>query len=259
MIDSLRQMALAEGIKPAERSVYKLHEAFLASIRRFGRLHELSMILEHKLTSRDLLSNLDMGIDMLLRGKIHPLPKRIKGMDEIRALFEGEEIKMGRRYAFYPGCTLHSTGVEFGVSTELVCKTLGIEMEEIEDWNCCGASSAHSLDDRLYLALPARNLAKAQKTGLEELAIPCAACYSRLAAADLKLREDEAFRADMERRAGVRVHGAGAGAEPAGHHGQRPERGRTERTGGQTASGTESGVLLWLPAGEAAGIYGQVG
>jgi len=87
VIDALRQMALAEGVPAAERSVVKMHEAFLASIRTWGRLHELSMILQHKLTSRDLFSNLDLGIDMFLKGKIHPLPKRIKGMDEIRALF----------------------------------------------------------------------------------------------------------------------------------------------------------------------------
>jgi heterodisulfide reductase subunit C len=88
VIDALRHIALAESVPAAERSVFKLHEAFLNSIRRFGRLHELSMILEHKFTSRDLLSNLDMGIDMFLKGKIHPLPKRIKGMDEVRTLFE---------------------------------------------------------------------------------------------------------------------------------------------------------------------------
>jgi heterodisulfide reductase subunit B len=105
---------------------------------------------------------------------------------------------MSQRYAFYPGCTLHSTGVEFGVSTELVCDALDLEMVEIDDWNCCGASSAHSMDHNLFLALPARNLAKAQEVGLENLAIPCAACYSRLAAADLALREDGAFRARME-------------------------------------------------------------
>ena len=104
----------------------------------------------------------------------------------------------GRRYAFYPGCTLHSTGVEFGVSTELVCEALDLEMVEIPDWNCCGASSAHSMDATLFLALPARNLVQAQKVGLEDLAIPCAACYSRLAAADLALREDDAFRARLE-------------------------------------------------------------
>jgi hypothetical protein len=46
------------------------------------------MLLEHKLTTPDLLSNLDMGIDMLLKGKIHPLPKRIKGMDQVKKLFD---------------------------------------------------------------------------------------------------------------------------------------------------------------------------
>jgi heterodisulfide reductase subunit B len=114
---------------------------------------------------------------------------------------------MGSRYAFYPGCTLHSTGVEFGVSSELVCEALGLEMVEIPDWNCCGASSAHSMDHTLFLALPARNLAKAQEVGLDELAIPCAACYSRLAAADLALKEDEALRANLESVLGFRYEG----------------------------------------------------
>jgi heterodisulfide reductase subunit B len=88
--------------------------------------------------------------------------------------------------------------VEFGVSTEQVCDALGVEMVEIPDWNCCGASSAHSVDHTLFLALPARNLAQAQDTGLDNLAIPCAACFSRLAAADLALRQDAAFRTQME-------------------------------------------------------------
>jgi heterodisulfide reductase subunit C len=93
VIDALRQIALQEGVPAAERSVFKLHEAFLDSIRWWGRLHELSMIVQHKLVSGDnLLNNLDMGLDMFLKGKIHPLPKRIKGMDEIKELFElGDE------------------------------------------------------------------------------------------------------------------------------------------------------------------------
>lgn len=111
------------------------------------------------------------------------------------------------KYAFYPGCTLHSTGVEFGVSTELVCEALDLEMVEIPDWNCCGASSAHSMDPTLFLALPARNLAQAQVTELEDVAIPCAACYSRLAAADLALRQDSAFRAKMESVLGFEYEG----------------------------------------------------
>ena len=127
---------------------------------------------------------------------------------------------MSRSYAFYPGCTLHSTGVEFGVSTELVCHALGLEMVEIPDWNCCGASSAHSMDHTLFLALPARNLAQAQRAqeaqllqpagGPEknlDLAIPCAACFSRLAAADLALQQDGAFRARMESVLDFQYHG----------------------------------------------------
>jgi heterodisulfide reductase subunit C len=87
VIDALRHIALQQQVPAAERSVLKLHQAFLNSIRRFGRLHELSMLLEHKLTSRDLLSNLDMGLDMFRKGKIHPLPKRIKGLDDIKKLY----------------------------------------------------------------------------------------------------------------------------------------------------------------------------
>jgi heterodisulfide reductase subunit B len=113
----------------------------------------------------------------------------------------------GATYSFYPGCTLHSTGVEFGVSTELVCEALGLELVELRDWNCCGASSAHSMDHTLFLALPARNLAQAQELGLESLAIPCAACYGRLAAADLALREDAGFRAQMESVLGFEYEG----------------------------------------------------
>lgn len=112
-----------------------------------------------------------------------------------------------RRYAFYPGCTLHSTGVEYGVSAELVCEALGLEMVEIPDWNCCGASSAHSMDRELFLGLPARNLGLAEGLGLEEMAVPCAACYSRLAAAWVALRGEEGFRERMEGVLGVRLEG----------------------------------------------------
>jgi heterodisulfide reductase subunit C len=88
VIDALRQIALVEKVPAGERTVLKLHEAFLDSIRHWGRLHELTMLMQYKLTSRDLLSDLDMGLDMFLKGKIHLLPKRIQGRDEMRQLFE---------------------------------------------------------------------------------------------------------------------------------------------------------------------------
>ena len=82
-------------------------------------------------------------------------------------------------YAYYPGCSLHGTAVEYGLSTEAVCQALGVELREVEDWNCCGASSAHAVNPWLAHGLVARNMRQARATGLKDLAIPCAACFAR--------------------------------------------------------------------------------
>ncbi len=92
------------------------------------------------------------------------------------------------KYAYYPGCSLHSTGIEYDLSTKAVCKLLNIELEEIADWNCCGASSVHSEERLLGLALPARNLALAEKQGLDTV-VPCAACFNRMKKACFAVRE----------------------------------------------------------------------
>ena len=88
VIDALRQLAVAEKVPVGERRVWKLHQAFLDNIRAFGRMHELTMLAEYKMTSMDLLSDLDMGLDMFVKGKIEVLPKRIRGMKEVKKLFQ---------------------------------------------------------------------------------------------------------------------------------------------------------------------------
>ena len=93
--------------------------------------------------------------------------------------------------AYYPGCSLHGTAEEYDESTQMVCKELGIELEEVADWNCCGASSAHCTNDKLSLALAARNTALAEKTDNEMLIIPCSACFLRVKAADFRIKENE--------------------------------------------------------------------
>ncbi len=79
-------------------------------------------------------------------------------------------------------------------------------MVELPDWNCCGASSAHSLNETLALALPARNLALAQKEG-RDLVAPCAACFNRLKTAEKVLREDGAKAAEMRGLLGFQYEG----------------------------------------------------
>ncbi len=83
------------------------------------------------------------------------------------------------RYAYYPGCSLTSMEMAYDSSVRAVCKHLDIDLWEIPDWLCCGASSAHSIDHLLGLAVPARTLVPAEKEGLDILA-PCAACWQRL-------------------------------------------------------------------------------
>ncbi len=100
-------------------------------------------------------------------------------------------------YAYYPGCSLESTGIEFQKSTKAVAQALGINLIEIPDWNCCGASSAHARGHWLSLALPARNMAIAEAAGLD-VAIPCAACYSRSKKVELAVTESEETRAKIE-------------------------------------------------------------
>lgn len=98
---------------------------------------------------------------------------------------------------YYPGCSLHGTAREFDESLRAVATAIGAPLEEIDDWNCCGASSAHTVSHKLSVALPARNLALAEARGVEQVLAPCAACYSRLAKARRALEEDEALRREM--------------------------------------------------------------
>lgn len=100
------------------------------------------------------------------------------------------------KYAYYPGCSLHATGLEYNLSTLAVAKHLGVELEELADWNCCGASAAHSTNHYLALALPARNLALAEQRGLD-LAVPCAACFNRLRAAEHAVRASALVREEV--------------------------------------------------------------
>ena len=94
------------------------------------------------------------------------------------------------KLGYYPGCSLHATSREFDESLRAVSGPLETELEEVEDWACCGSSSAHATNHLLSVALPARTLALAEKQGMEHLLAPCAACYSRLAGARHQVRED---------------------------------------------------------------------
>jgi heterodisulfide reductase subunit B len=103
-----------------------------------------------------------------------------------QAVFNVEDKTV--KVSYYPGCALHGTAVEYDESTKAMSGLLGVELCELPDWNCCGASSAHVTDHALAQSLVARNLAIAQKQGMD-VVVPCAACYSRFKAGEREAAE----------------------------------------------------------------------
>jgi heterodisulfide reductase subunit B len=101
------------------------------------------------------------------------------------------------RYSYYPGCSAHASGKEYNASLQAVCQELTIELVEVPDWNCCGATAAATTRPGLSKALAARNLAIAAGAELD-LMTPCSACYKNIRGAALKLQDDPDGRAELE-------------------------------------------------------------
>lgn len=108
-----------------------------------------------------------------------------------------------RAYAYYPGCSLHGTAREYDISVRLVCQKLGIELRELPDWTCCGASSAHFTNRLLSLALPTRDLQTAEELELP-VAVACALCFGRLKTAAHDL-ENETTRSQVSDILGKKI------------------------------------------------------
>ncbi len=81
-----------------------------------------------------------------------------------------------KQYSYFPGCSLKSTAVAYDLSVRAIGASLGIELIELDDWNCCGATSYGSIDRLESICVPCRNLALAEEKGLD-LVTPCSACF----------------------------------------------------------------------------------
>ena len=210
-MDSLRALALEKNIiseDKAKKLVNAFHISFLNNVRKHGRLQELSLVNSYKLRTRTFMQDAESGIKMIMQGKINPMHTLtgkggVKGKDQIAKIFEASQkqshkpvakrrpikkdfvakaplsIKPGMTIGYYPGCSLSGTAKEFDISVKKMCSLLGVKLQEIEDWNCCGATSAHATNHKLSVLLPARNQALADAQGLTCVLAPCAACQNR--------------------------------------------------------------------------------
>ncbi|MFC1798654.1 CoB--CoM heterodisulfide reductase iron-sulfur subunit B family protein [Thermodesulfobacteriota bacterium] len=95
------------------------------------------------------------------------------------------------KYLYYPGCSLEGTALEYNLSTQAFMQAVGAELVELDDWTCCGATAVESVSHLLSMALPARNLAVAEKmSASKEILVPCSACYLNLKQVEEKTKSE---------------------------------------------------------------------
>lgn len=109
---------------------------------------------------------------------------------------------------YYPGCALHGSSADYEMSVRACLGELGVELRELDEWICCGATAAHSLNHKLSVALPARNLALAEQSGLDQLLAPCPMCSMELIKAGRSLSHDACLRREMSEIVELEVNGA---------------------------------------------------
>lgn len=101
------------------------------------------------------------------------------------------------KFGYYPGCALRGASYDYEKSVRACCNTLGLTLEELDDWICCGASAAHSVNGKLAIALPARNLGIAEKMGISQLLAPCPLCSKELLKVNEIIAADENIQREM--------------------------------------------------------------
>jgi heterodisulfide reductase subunit B len=200
VMDVLKIMARQRGIPPGIPSVPIFYSAVLHNLRMFGRLYEaglmgelyLRLLLKGQLDlGRFVSKDVPVGVKMFRDGKLKVLPHlpgRKKGPPPKKVR------STERRIAYFPGCSLSGTSVEYGLSFKAVAEKLGLALDEPGGWTCCGTTPAHSTDHYLATLLPMKNLALMEEMGHSSVSAPCPSCYLRMRMAVHDTAKDEELR-----------------------------------------------------------------
>jgi heterodisulfide reductase subunit B len=203
IMDVLEIMAAEQGIPSKAPAVPMFYKSANRGINYFGRMWELGLMAElyvreffHWQEGKPLLDfrqlfkyNVGTAVKMLRSGKLKILPsiaRRPKNGHRPAEAGEGQDV-----ISYYPGCSLHATGIEFHLSTKAVTEKLGLNLVEPEGWKCCGTSPAHNTDYYRSVKLPMETLAIADEMGHSYMTMPCAACFSRFRFAMHEVEHDE--------------------------------------------------------------------
>jgi len=218
IMDVLEIMAAEQGIKAKAPTVPMFYKSANRTIDWFGRMWELGLMAElyireffaGELDFRQLLKyDIKLAINMLRAGKLKLLPSiahkpRKRHREETlepdmmpaypQTSRPAAPISEGDVISYYPGCSLHATGIEFHMSTLSVAEVLGLNLVEPEGWVCCGTSPAHNTDHYRAVRLPMETLAIARDLGHSYMTMPCAACFSRFRIAIHEVQKDPELR-----------------------------------------------------------------
>ncbi|NLE76247.1 MAG: hypothetical protein GX605_05790, partial [Chloroflexi bacterium] len=212
LMDVLEIKAQQEGIPPKVRPVPMFYQAANRGINWFGRMYELGlmaelygrMFLAGELDLKQLFRyDVPMGVKMLRVGKLRILPSVAPKPPQAAP----QAAPAPEAVAYYPGCSLHATGVEYDLSSRAVAERLDLQFVEPEGWVCCGTSPAHSTDHFRSIVLPARTLALVEKMGHSHVTVPCAACFSRFRIAMLEMAQDPTLADRVAETIGYRLSG----------------------------------------------------
>jgi heterodisulfide reductase subunit B len=237
IMDELEIMAQEQGIKSKAPTVPMFYKSANRGINWFGRMWELGLMAE--LYIREFFAGeLDFGqlfkydaplaIKMLRAGKLKILPsvaRRPRNGRRARPVVEPdmmpaypevskaaqpqaeEAVPTGQAISYYPGCSLHATGIEFHMSTKAVAEKLNLHLVEPEGWVCCGTSPAHNTDHYRAVKLPMQTLAIAAELGQSYMTMPCAACFSRFRIAMHEVQKDPGLRRKLAEDIGFEYTG----------------------------------------------------
>jgi len=231
IMDELEIMAQDMGIKSKAPTVPMFYKSANRGIDWFGRMWELGLMAE--LYIREFFAGeLDFGqlfkydittaVKMLRSGKLKILPSiarrarngrqreslepdMMPGYPETRR--EGPRETTADLISYYPGCSLHATGIEFNMSTKAIAEKLNLNLVEPEGWVCCGTSPAHNTNYYRSIKLPMQTLAIARELGHSYMTMPCAACFSRFRIAMHEVQNDPELRQKIAEDIGYEFSG----------------------------------------------------
>jgi heterodisulfide reductase subunit B len=234
IMDVLEIMAAEQGIKSKAPTVPMFYKSANRGIDWFGRMWELGLMAE--LYIREFFAgefdfqqlfkyDISMAIKMLRSGKLKILPSIARrprngqhreaaaapapaqpdwvAVQDVVSPAGAKDV-----ISYYPGCSLHATGIEYHMSTMAVADKLNLSLVEPEGWKCCGTSPAHNTNHYRSVKLPMETLAIAEELGHRYMTMPCAACFSRFRIAMHEVEHDSELRSKIAQDTGFEYTGS---------------------------------------------------